>query len=177
MRSRYRVHEPDRAHFVTSTITGWLPVFTSPACCGILTGSFTDCREHKGLRLHGWVIMENHFHAIVSAPGLSAVLADLKKFTARRLVEQLPREGRDWLLRLLAAEKAGHKTRSRHQVWQEGFHPQAIHDDAMMIQKLEYIHNNPVRRGWVASPEHWRWSSAHEWVKGASPVLVCEPWK
>lgn len=118
MRSRYRVHEPERAHFVTSTIAGWLPVFTSPACCEILAGSFAYCREHKGLRLHGWVIMENHFHAIVSAPDLSVVLADLKKFTARRLVEQLPREGRDWLLRLLAGEKAAHKAQSRYQVWQ-----------------------------------------------------------
>ena len=100
-----------------------------------------------------------------------------RSFTARRLVEQLPREGRDWLLRLLAGEKAAHKTGSRHQVWQEGFHPQSIQDDAMMLQKLEYIHNNPVRRGWVASPEHWRWSSAHEWLGGVSPVLFCDPWK
>jgi REP element-mobilizing transposase RayT len=134
MRSRYRVHEPDRAHFVTSTITGWLPVFTSPACCEILTASFAYCREHKGLRLHGWVIMENHFHAIVRAPGLSAVLADLKKFTARRLLAQLAGERRDWLLRLLDEGKAAHKTRSLHQIWQEGFHPQAILEDAMMIQ-------------------------------------------
>ena len=65
MRSRYRVHEPERAHFVTSTIAGWLPVFTSLACCEILAGSFAYCREHKGLRLYGWVIMENHFHACV----------------------------------------------------------------------------------------------------------------
>ena len=79
MRSRYRVHEPDRAHFVTSTVVGWLPVFTSPACCEILTGSFAYCREHKGLQLHGWVIMENHFHAIVSAPDLSAALAGRRK--------------------------------------------------------------------------------------------------
>ena len=42
---------------------------------------------------------------------------------------------------------------------------------------LEYNHLNPVRRGWVASPGHWRWSSAHEWLDGASPVLVCDLWK
>jgi REP element-mobilizing transposase RayT len=114
--------------------------------------------------------MDNHFHAIVTAPDLSAVLADLKKFTARRLLEQLAREGRGWLLDRLAIDRARHKTRSRHQVWQEGFHPQAIHDDAMMLQKLDYLHRNPVRRGWVASPEHWRYSSAHEWLPGAFPT-------
>ena len=118
MRSRYRVHEPDRAHFITSTIVGWLPVFTSPACCEILTGSFAYCREHKGLRLHGWVIMENHFHAIVTAPALSAMLADFKKVTARRLLARLASERRDWLVRMLGEEKAAHKTGSQYQVWQ-----------------------------------------------------------
>ncbi len=177
MRSRYQIHEPDRPHFITSTIVGWLPVFTSPACCDILVGAFAYCREHKGLRLHGWVIMDTHFHAVVGAPELSAVLSDLKKFTARALIEQIGRERRAWLLALLKANRAAHKTRSVHQVWQEGFHPQAIQDDAMMRQKLEYLHNNPVRRGWVASPEHWRYSSAHEWLPGGTPALWCDPWQ
>jgi len=177
MRSRYRVHEPDRAHFVTSTIVGWLPVFSSVPCCRILADSLAFCQQRKGLRVHAWVIMENHFHAIVSAPEIPAVLADLKKFTARRLLEQIGGEGRDWLLHLLEEGRARHKTRSRSQVWQEGFHPQAILDDAMMVQKLDYLHHNPVRRGWVASPEHWRYSSAHEWLPGGAPLLRCDPWR
>ena len=53
MRSRYRVHEPDRAHFVTSTIVAWLPVFTSPECCQIFVDAFAYGREHKGL--HPWL--------------------------------------------------------------------------------------------------------------------------
>jgi REP element-mobilizing transposase RayT len=177
MRSRYRVHEPERVHFVTSTIVGWLPIFTSPACCQILVDAFAYAREHKGLCIHGWAIMDNHFHAVVAAPDLSATMADLKKFTARQLLAQIEREGRDWLLKLLRDERAAHKTRSKAQVWQEGFHPQAVHDDAMMQQKLEYLHNNPVRRGWVASPEHWRYSSAHEWLPGAMPLLRCDAWR
>ena len=44
----------------------------------------------------------------------------------------------------------------------------------MMEQKLTYIHENPVRRGWVTHPEHWRYSSAHEWLEGAQPVLKCD---
>jgi REP element-mobilizing transposase RayT len=177
MRSRYRVHEPDRAHFITSTVVGWLPVFSSVPCCQILADSFAYCQRHKALKLHAWAIMENHFHAIVQAPELSGVVADLKKFTARRLIEQLSREGREWLLRLLEENRARHKTAIRYQLWQEGFHPQAILDDAMMLQRLDYLHHNPVRRGWVASPEHWRYSSAHEWMAGATPLLHCEPWR
>ena len=104
-------------------------------------------------------------------------MADLKKFTAKRLIEQLPKESRNWLLTELEFYRQRHQTRSTYQVWQEGFHPQAVFTDEVMQQKLDYLHANPVRRGMVASPEHWRYSSAHEWLGGALPVLRCDPWK
>jgi hypothetical protein len=56
-------------------------------------------------------------------------------------------------------------------------HPQAIAGDEMMLQKIDYIHHNPVQRGWVVAPEHWRYSSAHEWLPGAQPLLKCDPWR
>src|SRR5438105_11710677 len=126
MRSRYRVNEPDSAHFITSTIVEWLPVFVSSAYCDILVRSLAWCRDHKGLRIYGWVILDNHFHAIVSAPDLSRTISDLKKFTPREILEQLRVEGREWLLYQFQHFRAAHKTASDHQVWQEGFHPQAI---------------------------------------------------
>ena len=175
MRSRYKAREPEGRYFVTSTIVGWLPVFTTAACCDILVSSFEYCRQHKGLKLYAWVIMENHFHAIVAAPDLSRTMGDLKKFTARSLLEQLRSEHREWMEERFAWLCARHKT-SEHQVWQEGFHPQRVMSDAMMLQKLEYIHLNPVCRGLVASPEHWRYSSAHEQLPGALPVLRCDSW-
>ena len=177
MRSRYTVREKERAHFVTSTIVDWLPIFTTQACCDILAGSLAFCRREKGLRLYAWVIMENHFHAVVHADDLPRVMADLKKFTAGKLLAQLEAERRTWLLDLLAAGKAAHKTRSTWQLWQEGYHPQVIYSDQTMMQKLDYIHANPVRRGWVASPEHWSYSSAHEWLPGSLPVLRCDLWR
>ncbi len=176
MRSRYRVSRPDAAHFITSTIVEWLPVFTTQACCDILADSLQFCRENKGLKIYGWVILHHHFHAIVSAPDLSSILADLKKFTARRLVARLEEERREWLLNQLSYYRANHKT-SAHQIWQEGFHPQEITHDEMMLQKLEYLHNNPVRAGLVAAPEHWRYSSAHEWLPGGEPVFRCDDWR
>ena len=62
-------------------------------------------------------------------------------------------------------------------MWQEGFHPVAITDDEMMVQKLEYLHNNPMKRGLVAALEHWRYSSAHAWCGDVEPVLRCDPWR
>jgi len=121
--------------------------------------------------------MENHFHAILSGPDLSQTIADLKKFTAHEILEQLKAEGRQWLLNQLAYFCAAHKHASAHQVWQEGVHPQSIPSDEIMLQKLEYVHNNPVKRGFVASPEHWRYSSAHEWLPGAILLLRVDPWR
>ena len=175
MRSRYTVREPDQAHFVTGTIVEWLPVFTSRACCEILVDSLVYCRRAKGLKIYGWVILDNHFHAILQAPNLSSVLRDFKSFTAAKVVEQIKAEGRDWLLAQFRFYRAVHKT-SDHQIWQEGSHPQAICSDEIMRQKLDYLHNNPVKRGWVASPEHWRYSSAHEWLSGTEPLLTCDEW-
>jgi len=143
MRSRYRVLTPHAAHFVTSTVVEWLPVFTTAACCDILVESLQYCRKHKGLQLYGWVIMPNHFHAIAAATDLTGVLADLKKFTARRLVEQMRAERREWLVNQFSYFRAAHKP-TTHQIWQEGFHPEAPENDAVMLQKLDYLHNNQV---------------------------------
>ena len=176
MRTRYRVHETHQAHFITATIVEWLPVFSSAACCDILVRSLEFSREKKGLQIYGWVILDNHFHAILKAPELSETLRALKSFTAGQILQQVEQEGRDWLLNQLTYYRAAHKS-TAHQVWQEGSHPQAIMTDEMMEQKLEYLHNNPVKRGLVASPEHWRYSSAHEWLPAAQPVLRCDTWR
>jgi REP element-mobilizing transposase RayT len=177
MRSRYRINNENVAHFITSTIVEWLPVFTTEACCDIIVRSLTYCREHKGLKIYAWVIMDNHFHAIVSGPDLPRTITDLKKFTAHEILKQLKIEGREWLLNQLSYFCAAHKYASAHQVWQEGVHPQSIPSDEIMLQKLEYLHNNSVKRGLVASPEHWRYSSAHEWLPGAIPVMRVDPWR
>ena len=176
MRSRYRVHDPHAAHFVTSTIVEWIPLFASSARCDLLVDTFKFCQQHKGLKIHGWVIMPHHFHAIFSAPDLSGVVADIRKFAARSILQQLEETHSEWLLKQFRFLKAGHKQGS-HQVWQEGFHPQAIIGDEMMLQKLDYLHNNPVRSGLVVSPEHWRYSSAHEWMPGGFPLLRCDDWR
>ena len=177
MRSRYLVHDPTLSHFVTATIVEWLPVFTNAATCDILVESLQFCREHKGLKIYAWVILDNHFHAILAAPDLAGVLMDFKKFTARRILDQLRTDGREWLLNQLQYFRAAHKTHSAHQVWQEGSHPQAIRSDEMMQQKRDYLHQNPVKRGLVVLPEHWRYSSAHEWCADGVPVLRCDPWR
>jgi putative transposase len=150
MRSRYSVREPEQAHFVTSTIVNWLPVFQTTACCDILVSSLDFCRREKGLRLYAWVILENQFHAVVRSDNFPRVMADLKKFTAGKLLAQLEVERRTWLLDLLASGKADHKTRSTWQIWQEGYHPQAIYSNQTMQQsraERDRLRAEPQPRG------------------------------
>ncbi len=162
---------------MTGTVVNWLPLFITAPRFDILVEALAYCRKEKALQIYAWVILDTHFHAILSAPDLSRVLADLKRHTARRLIEQLEEENCTWLLRQLRHARLPHKVESIHQVWQEGSHPQAMMSDAMVEQKLEYLHNNPVKRGLVAAPEHWRYSSAHEWLPGVIPVLKVDPWR
>jgi REP element-mobilizing transposase RayT len=177
MRSRYRIHDSHAAYFVTGTIVAWLAVFTTATRCCIVTESLEWCRRNKGLEIYSWVILDNHFHALLAAPDLARVLADFKRHTARQIIEQLKLEDCKWLLNQLEYFCAAHKAESRLQVWQEGSHPQEIVSDEMMGQKIDYIHANPVRRGLVTASEHWRFSSAHEWCLGGIPALRCDLWR
>ena len=63
-----------------------------------------------------------------------------------------------------------------YQFWQEGFHPQMIEGLDMLRQKLSYIHQNPVKRGYVDEPEHWRWSSARNYAGQDNLLDVFMDW-
>ncbi len=175
MRSPYAIRDGPSAYFITATIVEWLPVFTTAACCDIIVRSLLHCREHKALQIHAWVILDNHFHAILSAPDLASTLTISN---ALRRVPCWNRSGRETRMAAQSISHccAAHKRSSEHQVWQEGVHPQVINGDCMMQQKLDYLHNNPVKREYVSAPEHWRYSSAHEWMHGVSPLIKCDPW-
>jgi putative transposase len=163
MRSRYKIVELESPHFITCTIVGWLPVFTRARYLDIITASLTFCRQQKGLRLHAYVILDNHLHLVVSSDNLSQVIQDFKRHTAKEILAGARQENKLWLLKQFEFFKGVHKGVSQHQVWQEGFHPQAITIEDMLRQKLDYIHYNPVRLGLVDRPEDWRYSSARNY--------------
>jgi hypothetical protein len=64
---------------------------------------------------------------------------------------------------------------STFQVWQEGFHPQLILNEQMLVQKIEYIHNNAIERGFVDAPEHWRYSSARDFILEDHSIIQLDP--
>ncbi|NIA29939.1 MAG: transposase [Actinobacteria bacterium] len=160
MRSHYRINEKDGVYFVTSTILQWIPIFTSKVYFDILISAIKYCQENKNLFVYAYVILENHFHMICYAPELGRIMQSLKRHTAKMIMDQLQKEQKSWVMNLLSYYKKRHKHESIHQLWEEGFHPQQILNEEMLVQKIEYIHYNPVKRGYVLKPEYWAYSSA-----------------
>ena len=108
--------------------------------------------------------MEDHLHLIASSDHLSEEIGDFKSFTARRIIDFLKERNAQYILGQLAFHKLRYRKDRSYQVWQEGSHPQLIQSEDMMRQKVEYIHHNPVRRGYVDDPTHWRYSGARDYA-------------
>jgi len=140
----------------------------------IILDSLSLLQQQKRIRLYGYVLMKDHLHMIASANNLSKEIGDLKSYTARSIVDYLQGQDAATFLQKLHALKLRHKRESIYQVWQEGSHPELICNEAMMKQKLEYIHYNPVRSGYVTDPLDWEYSSARNYVglKGLIEVNV-----
>src|SRR5439155_13342157 len=138
----------------------------------IIYDSWQFLQSNGRLTLYRYVILENHLHMIASSPELSKEIGDFKSFTARRIIDYLEAKQVRTLLKLLRLLKSRHKVDRTYQLWQEGSHPQQIDNQEMMLQKLEYMHRNPVERGYVDDPIHWRHSSARNYagLPGLFPV-------
>jgi len=115
-------------------------------------------------------------HLIAASADLSREIAKFKSFTARKSIDYYLERKKRFILDQLAFHKLKHKKDRPYQFWQEGSHPQRMENAAMMKQKVDYIHANPVRRGYVGFPEHWRYSSAGSYVGMQSLVPVSMDW-
>jgi putative transposase len=97
MSSRYKVHDDYKPHFLTSTVIQWIDALSRPDYKEVLVDSLLFA---KGLQVHAWVIMRNHFHLVASAKEgsrLSDILRDVKKFTSRKIIKTInsnPQESR-----------------------------------------------------------------------------------
>ena len=163
-RSRYKIYEQQAPYFLTCTINNWIPIFTRPVTVQVILDALAYRQEQRDLKIYAYVILENHLHLIAQSQALQAEISSFKSWTAKRLLEVLKAEGAERILKQLAFYKKAHKTDRDYQVWEEGSHPQQIQSDEMMRQKIKYIHNNPVKRGCVDDPLHWRYSSARNYA-------------
>ena len=183
MSSKYKFVDGDGIYFVTATVVGWVDVFTRNVYRDILLDSFRFCQQNQGLQIHAWVLMPNHFHMICSFknanPGM--VLKNIKSFTALKLIDAVinnPQESRrEWMLKTFEEHGQQNKSNYRYQFWQHENHPILIDNAAKFLQRLKYLHENPVRAGFVSSPENWLHSSAFDYCglgAGLLDLLILE---
>ncbi|WP_295429828.1 transposase [uncultured Thiodictyon sp.] len=141
-------------YFLTLTVQRWYYLFDRHNRWPILADSIRYCREHKGLELNGYVFMLNHIHLIVTSPDLTGFLRDFKRFTSKQLKENIAAT-EPGVLKLFV-DDAG-----TYRLWMDTNAPKKIENPDFYVQKLNYVHENPVRKGYVARAEHWVWSSAN----------------
>ena len=174
-RSRYKITDPKLPHFVTCTVLHWIPVFTRPATVDILLDSLRFLMT-ESLTVYAYVILENHLHLLVQSEQLDRDMARFKSFTAKQLIRYLDENNVTQILEQLAFYKKVHKDDRAYQFWQEGVQPKWIQNGEMMRQKVDYIHQNPVKRGYVDLAEHWRYSSARNYLGQEGMIEVCTQW-
>ena len=161
---------------MTCTTVEWLPIFSNPKFVDVVLDSWRFLQSQRDIDIFSYVILENHLHWIAVGPDLGKRVGEFKSFTARKIIDALKKMKRETLLQQLEFHKKRHKAAQEYQFWQEGSHPKVIQSDEMMVQKIEYIHNNPVKRGYVDLPEHWRYSSARNYAGQRGLLEVCTDW-
>ncbi len=159
----YKIGDQNGVYFLTATVVQWVDVFTRAIYSDIIVDSIRFCQKEKGLVVYGWVIMSNHLHMICACKEgfeLSNTLRDFKKHTSKTIVNTIENNKsesrKSWLLWLL-------KQQDGIQFWQEGNQPEEIFTEKFFMQKLNYIHQNPVRAGIVDLEEAYIYSSARDY--------------
>ncbi len=161
---------------MTATVNRWQPLFTRTEVVNIVLDSWRFLQREAGFQIYGYVILENHLHLIAASTDLSRDMQRFKSYSAKQIIAYLEQHQAANMLELLALFKRAHKTESTYQVWEEGNHPQLIESDEVMRQKLDYIHQNPVKRGYVDLPEHWRYSSARNYAGQEGLIEIVRAW-
>ena len=175
-RSRYRFGLEPYPYFMTQSVVGWLPVFAQPLFVNVVFDSWRFLQAQRGIRILAYVVMENHLHWIAAGDRLGDRVGESKSFIARSIVDLMKAGTSAGMLKDLERLKLNAKLDQRYQLWEEGSHPQQIDRDEVLWQKIEYIHNNPLRRGYVNDPTHWQYSSARNYAQLSSLIEVDTQW-
>ena len=170
MSEGFKVYDGSYPHFVTSATVHWIPVFRRDDYFRVLVDSLNYCIVNRGLLVYGYALMPDHFHLISQqAEGnLSLVLGNFKGYTAHLLFPKIKEDGRDSWIR--AMERAGGND-CAFKLWQDDFHPEQVHSRPFFEQKLRYMHDNPMRAGYVENPSEWKYSSAGFYYEDRESII------
>jgi putative transposase len=166
----YKIRNQEAIHFITFAVVEWVDLFTRKDYRDIVLDSLKFCQAEKGLLLHCWCIMSNHLHLIISARNkdLSDVLRDFKKYTSKQIIVAIQNNQhesrKDWMLRIFREQGESNSRNKNFQFWRQDNQPMELFSSIFIVQKMNYIHNNPVEAGIVDKPEEYLYSSARDYI-------------
>ena len=150
--------------YFTASIRNWMPLLAADKYKNIITDSLHFLVENKRIELNAFVVMHNHIHLIWQPlPGhtLSSIQLSFMKFTAQQIKFALDVDNP-----ILLEQCRVNKTDREYQIWKRKPLSIELSSEKVFLQKLEYIHYNPVRAGICAYPEEYHFSSAMFYEKG-----------
>ncbi len=156
-------------HFITSSCYRRRPLLRSATRRDLFLEVLERVRWRYAFVVLGYVVMPEHFHLLVSEPNektLSDVMRALKLGFARQVIERKRRNG--------LQEESFEGVSERF--WQHRFYDFNVCTEKKRIEKLRYLHRNPVKRGLVVSPELWKWSSFRNYAFGEPGVVQINRW-
>ena len=178
MGTAYQIHDQNALYFLTFQVVGWADVFSRRIYRDIVLDSFDFCRKNKGFELFAYVIMTNHIHVIMRSRNgkLSDLVRDFKKYTSKHILKEInynPKESRkEWLEMIFHYHAKFNKRAGEKQLWTHENHAVELSTNEMMDSRLDYIHNNPVRAGFVAQAEDYLYSSARNYADMESLIEI-----
>lgn len=165
MSTGYQIEDQFGMYFITSTVVDWVDVFTRQIYRDIVIDSLNFCCTNRGLKVYGYVVMSNHIHLILrSEQGIiSDTLRDFKRFTATNIISAIkeqPESRKEWMLHRFKWNGSQNLRNTDNQFWIQDNRPELIYSQDFFMQKLNYIHENPVKAGIVYRAEDYIHSSA-----------------
>ncbi len=164
----FKISRDRPAYYLTSVTHNRLPIFQTDKLKQVLATAFDEARRSGGLLIFAYVIMPDHTHVLTDdAREMKDVLRFLNGISARRIINYLKEHDLDSSLQKLRI--AERKDEQKYSVYEH--HPNAIRitgEDAFM-QKVNYIHQNPVRAGLVEHHDDYLYSSSRQWHNRALP--------
>jgi len=174
---KYKIYDQSKAYYLTFTVVGWIDIFSRKIYKDIIIDSLKYCQQNKALNIFAYVIMTNHLHLLINCDekNLSDIIRDFKKFTSKKIIATIKTEKesrREWMLNLFSFEATKHSRNKNFQFWIQESHPVEIYSNKFITQKVNYIHNNPVKAGIVEKPEEYLYSSARNYADMESMIEV-----
>ena len=153
-------------HYITWSCYHRRPLLAAPRRRDAFLRVLEQVRQKYDFTVVGYVVMPEHVHVLISEPEQgdpSLVMKALKQSVARRL---LPRK------RLRTQREFWAEPDLPRHFWQKRFYDFNVWSRRKEIEKLRYMHRNPVKRGLVSSPELWRWSSFRFYAYGEKGLVA-----